>query len=484
MFTVIIADIAENGWEKWYHSLTEPSFELLGICTHREDLFEFLKSTARPDLLIITDRFAENQSEELIRTIRATSPFTACLLLCDTLTVESFRKAIQAGACEVLSSDNVTALQAAIAMLIDEHDRRYCSACTDMNIDQLLVHIQHYAEQLSGTQVLTVCVAHTTPFALLDIAKSAHPPLTKYWIAPIDADASVLFVLCEEAIRETTTRWITQVLSEQAGGLYTGAQNAMQAYVSALSGYCTARLLNTAKLYHYTEKTATRCEQYLFALNKYWDNADAPQIHNLIDRCVAFMKEESLDLSFFVPFYNLLIQLALREARLRGISKQELPFMAENAVALFQSFPDADRLIIQMHRTVDAVLEIPSQESAYHMDSKHIIKEICKYIRHHPTENLNRRVLATKYYLSEKYLGNLFKQITGQGLTNYINTTRIERAKQLLADTNLTVQNIATLCGYNDYFYFLKVFKRSNGVTPSDYRKEYQQRKTDSSDPQ
>ena len=52
---------------------------------------------------------------------------------------------------------------------------------------------------------------------------------------------------------------------------------------------------------------------------------------------------------------------------------------------------------------------------------------------------------------------------------------RIQRAKELLADETMTVSEIAEIVGYNDYFYFIKVFKKVQGISPSKYRKTLQE---------
>lgn len=78
--------------------------------------------------------------------------------------------------------------------------------------------------------------------------------------------------------------------------------------------------------------------------------------------------------------------------------------------------------------------------------------------------------LAAMQNVSPSYLSNLFHKETGQTLTEYINEKRIRHAKHLLESTRLQVQTIAQHCGVMDVQYFTRIFKKSTGMTPKQYR--------------
>ena len=84
--------------------------------------------------------------------------------------------------------------------------------------------------------------------------------------------------------------------------------------------------------------------------------------------------------------------------------------------------------------------------------------------------SLNLRALAQNLNISSSYLSSLFKKETGQTLTNYILARRMEHAQHLLSRTKLQVQAVAQHCGIADVQYFTKLFKKSTGMTPSEYR--------------
>lgn len=84
-----------------------------------------------------------------------------------------------------------------------------------------------------------------------------------------------------------------------------------------------------------------------------------------------------------------------------------------------------------------------------------------------PTLNLTR--VSTSVGLSSIYFCSLFKQETGQTLSEYINLARVEKAKVLLAATDEKIASIAQQVGYANPSYFFEVFKRLTGERPRDY---------------
>jgi len=104
------------------------------------------------------------------------------------------------------------------------------------------------------------------------------------------------------------------------------------------------------------------------------------------------------------------------------------------------------------------------------LSAKEIIPQVMQYIRDNYKEDLSLSSLSVKFGLSEKYLSSLFKKTSEITISQYLKNVRIEKAKELLTATSINLQRIAFLCGYSDYFYFSKVFKKTMGLTPRQYR--------------
>lgn len=80
------------------------------------------------------------------------------------------------------------------------------------------------------------------------------------------------------------------------------------------------------------------------------------------------------------------------------------------------------------------------------------------------------------FHISQSYLCKLFHE-NGTTVTTVIQEIRLQQARSLLEQSDLSVQNIAELVGYHDLTYFIKLFKQYFSVTPYQYRKKYQSTK-------
>lgn len=100
------------------------------------------------------------------------------------------------------------------------------------------------------------------------------------------------------------------------------------------------------------------------------------------------------------------------------------------------------------------------------------IDNVISDIREHYMEDISLTSLAAKYNISMARLSEMIKEHLSLNFSDYIASLRIQRAKELLRDESLSIQEIAEIVGYNDYFYFTKVFKKVEGISPSKYRKE------------
>lgn len=100
----------------------------------------------------------------------------------------------------------------------------------------------------------------------------------------------------------------------------------------------------------------------------------------------------------------------------------------------------------------------------------HPIDKALDYIRAHYLESLTLQQVADYVHVSKNYFSILFKKMTGQNFIDYVITLRFQKAKELLASTELKVYEVAEKSGFNDVKYFGKLFKKLSGHSPIDYR--------------
>ena len=101
------------------------------------------------------------------------------------------------------------------------------------------------------------------------------------------------------------------------------------------------------------------------------------------------------------------------------------------------------------------------------------ILQLTRYLQEHLAEELSLQILADAFHLSALYISQLFKSEIGVNFLSYLTNIRMERAKKLLVSTDLPIAEVSQKAGYPDYRVFTKAFKKAEGVTPSQYRRDF-----------
>ena len=123
-------------------------------------------------------------------------------------------------------------------------------------------------------------------------------------------------------------------------------------------------------------------------------------------------------------------------------------------------------LVIRLMRTTAlAVLTQPQQVSGNRQCAA-----VRRYIDLHFKEPLTLEQLAAEAHMNKYYLSHAFKREYGVSPINYMISRRIEESKYLLAETDLSMSQIAQLLGFSSLSYFSQVFRRTEAVSPKEYR--------------
>ena len=126
-----------------------------------------------------------------------------------------------------------------------------------------------------------------------------------------------------------------------------------------------------------------------------------------------------------------------------------------------------DNLKISLfERRVSSAAEPEKQE-------ERAITGITRYLQEHLAEEISLSVLAEQFHLNPQYISQLFKSEIGVNFLVYLTNIRMEKAKKLLLSTALSIAEVAEQSGYGEYRVFTKVFKKSEGITPSQYRRDF-----------
>lgn len=104
-------------------------------------------------------------------------------------------------------------------------------------------------------------------------------------------------------------------------------------------------------------------------------------------------------------------------------------------------------------------------------DRQAVIFEVKTYVYENFDKCLSLEALGEVVHLHPAYLSKIFKEITGENLSGYIADIRMQKAAELLEQTDLRVHEVMETVGYQKSQYFAKLFKEKFGVTPKEYRR-------------
>lgn len=118
-------------------------------------------------------------------------------------------------------------------------------------------------------------------------------------------------------------------------------------------------------------------------------------------------------------------------------------------------------------------------EESWHPEDSMVSKKrmeltkLKEYLDEHYTEKISLDELAIHFFINKYYLTKIFKETYGTTINSYIIAKRITRAKQMLRFTDMTLEEIAIAVGMNGGNYFSRMFKKIEGISPREYRKQW-----------
>ena len=101
------------------------------------------------------------------------------------------------------------------------------------------------------------------------------------------------------------------------------------------------------------------------------------------------------------------------------------------------------------------------------------VRRVKELIEKRYDEDLSLQDIADELNMASSYVSKLIKKEMNVNFTQYLNSVRLEKAKELLEKTDKTVAEIAGLTGYRDEKYFMRIFKKEIGITTKEYRRLY-----------
>lgn len=136
---------------------------------------------------------------------------------------------------------------------------------------------------------------------------------------------------------------------------------------------------------------------------------------------------------------------------------------------------------MRINESLSALLTLLMQES-WNPDHVAVSKKrmelaaVKAYMDEHYTQKLTLDDLEAQFFINKYYLLKIFKETYGMTISSYLISKRITRAKQLLRFTQMTIDEVGCAVGMDGAGYFSRMFKKAEGISPKEYRKQWQQR--------
>ncbi len=123
---------------------------------------------------------------------------------------------------------------------------------------------------------------------------------------------------------------------------------------------------------------------------------------------------------------------------------------------------------IELYSLLLAVREFTAPSAAISGKKMHLMTRALHYMS--DNRDLSLSDIAAQFNISEEHFCRVFKEYTGYRPFEYLNLVKLQKAKELLKNTSLSIGEVCIESGFESHSYFSMLFKRSNGCTPSEYR--------------
>lgn len=256
-------------------------------------------------------------------------------------------------------------------------------------------------------------------------------------------------------------------------------------------------IINNVSDYNISYKSALNCLEHSFYMGKNQiiycqdvePSTDIIGYKNSIDRCISSLKIGNKDDALH-NIDTLFESFKANTVSMEIIQRICLEFIVTISTALIQIGQDPNYLFnkfdvwtyLKQCTTLDSlntlIRNLVSTSIAQINDvrsskTSKLIMDIIEFINSNYTEPLTLEDVARRFFISTCYLSTIFKQETNMNFKEYIRTLKFNKAKELLSETNETIQEIALHLGFNSSSYFSKTFHHETGYIPSEYRMKF-----------
>ncbi|WP_027408978.1 helix-turn-helix transcriptional regulator [Anoxybacteroides tepidamans] len=215
---------------------------------------------------------------------------------------------------------------------------------------------------------------------------------------------------------------------------------------------------------HYGYQECREDTQFIwlhFAMENHYEVIEKEDLswHDIIEREATYV--EAAQYMFHLPQYG------------KPQQKERMEQLLQQIVDLNEDGAPDSPLKQQIYFT-EFLLQLQKQALRIPSASEKVCAEAIQYIHKHYQEPFDMKLLAQSLRFHPDYITRCMQKTLGMSVTQYLHYYRLSKAKKWLTETNETIEAIAKRVGIEDGAYFTRLFKKVEGVTPTEYRRTVQ----------
>lgn len=471
MYRVMLVD--DEPWVlyglKMMLSWEEYGFEIVAEAVNGLDALEILRKE-KLDVVFSDIRMPGMDGLKLTEEVAEQNLDTKIVLISGYSEFEYARKAIKYGVFEyLLKKIKVEELKEVLIRLKQELDASRGKKKQDERLEHLMESLSA-EEKISAESFLertNVRGGGTITLACIDTQSSqAAEYFMKFSSVPssltcLMGESRILLLGCEEFpgtyIQEG---WMAGYSEKNSGEAWLA-----EMYQEADMALKTALFIDRKGCLQYKIEDNNRCVlDFLLESERILGEKHKNGMNLVIDNLDRMVSGGKLYINQLAVIYNQLIAMSHKFCGTR-MADGELSFMTdEQMITEYHNWPE-------LKKNLESQFCMGEEQGSDKVSG--LIYYVLKTIDEEYDSDISLQELSEKYNISTGHLSSLIKKETGQTYTEHIIRRRIQKARMLLENENMSVNEIAEAVGYSDYFYFTKLFAKTVGLSPSKYRKNY-----------
>jgi two-component system response regulator YesN len=281
--------------------------------------------------------------------------------------------------------------------------------------------------------------------------------------------------ICDQIKRDLSSRLKVDTFFG-VGYSVTGIINICKSYTEALNLAMYKIVSAPGDIMFNKDAVAAKNDDHLFQINLVKLSSDIElnmknNISSLLDEYLQQFTLYKRAVSRLAQFYNELNKYIFSYFTERGVDFSKIFGPGEVDFRELDSFWTMEELKNYLKNYLYKICDMIVAYKNASPDRK-IIEKVIRFIWDNYDKDINLNVVADHFSKSNSYLSVLFKKETGRNFVDYLTMIKIEKAKELLADNKLKIQDIAIKVGYPNAKHFCMVFKKSVGISPTQYRED------------